>query len=29
LPGVDELRAAGLLDLAPTVAAPDQPDAFP
>jgi segregation and condensation protein B len=29
LPGVDELRAAGLLDLVPTVAAPDQPDAIP
>ena len=28
LPGVDELRAAGLLDLGPTAAAPDQSDAI-
>ena len=29
LPGVDELRTAGLLNLAPTAAAPDQSDAIP
>jgi segregation and condensation protein B len=29
LPGVDELRAAGLLDLAPAAAAPDQSDTIP